>query len=227
MPCSEGVWPALTWSCARPSRTSRATWDREPRSVSILAYLCLEDSASVPHTLDRARAHVGEARVVVGFPDIVFGPDDALAELVRRQEHEHADVVLGLAPADRPDKCDLVRRDAGGRIRGFVVKRARARLPETWVLAVWTSAFTRFLHTWVRTGRGQSGRVSDGRRLREAALSDVFTDAIAAGLVVVGHPLADAWYIDIGTPEDLARAIATLDGRGRAVEGARGMPSRR
>jgi glucose-1-phosphate thymidylyltransferase len=171
-----------------------------------LAYLTLAASGSVPETLDRARGWVRGATVVLGYPDILFGPPDAVARLVaayRAGGTPAMDVLLGLVPTDRPSKADMVDLDEAGRIRGILVKPPASTLRYTWIFAVWGPAFTGFLHRALPRLPRPAGR--------ELYPSDVLLAAMAAnkeGMRVEALPFPEGHHLDVGTPDDLARAAA-------------------
>ena len=111
-----------------------------------LAYLMMNLPFGVPYTLDQAYPFLNNCKVALGFPDIIFGPDDAFEQLLARQAQSKADIVLALFPAHQPHKADMVDVDADGRIREIQVKPARTHLRFAWVIAVWTPVFTQFMH---------------------------------------------------------------------------------
>ena len=63
------------------------------------------------YTIDQAYPHVRNAYVALGFPDILFSPDNAFTQLINQLRSRNADVVLGLFPADKPEKTDMVEID--------------------------------------------------------------------------------------------------------------------
>jgi glucose-1-phosphate thymidylyltransferase len=166
-----------------------------------LAYLTIRASPSTPTTVDRAYAFVRNALVLFGFPDILFEPQDAFARMVARQTESDAAVVLGLFPADRPEKVDMVDVDPTGRVREVVIKPRSTRLRFAWIAAVWGPPFTRFLHEHVASGP-DSAKPRD-----EEYVGDVVRAAIASGLVVDSVTFAEGRFHDIGTPEDLDAAV--------------------
>jgi glucose-1-phosphate thymidylyltransferase len=168
-----------------------------------LAYLSLEASPGVPWTLDQAYGFVRDHPVVLGFPDILFRPRAAVARLVARQQECGSDLVLGLFPGDRPDKADMVVLDAAGRVCDIEIKPGRSEARHTWILAVWSPAFTEFLHAWVAE-RSSVSAAGEG----EPHLGLVFLAALAEGLTLEPVVLQDAAYVDVGTPEDLERAAS-------------------
>ncbi len=111
-------------------------------------------------------------------------------------------MVLGLFPADRPEIMDVVEVDAEGGVRRIVVKPAHTTLTQTWGLALWTPAFTEFLHD-----RLQGPASGEGAELHVGHLIQA---AIEAGLRVEAITVSGQPFLDIGVPEQLARARARL-----------------
>ena len=170
-----------------------------------LAYLCLEPTASVPETLDRAYPFVSGATVALGFPDIVVEPADAYRPLLRRLRRTRAAVVLGLFPTAQSWKADMVETDDSSRIRRIVIKQPRTSLRFTWSIAVWGPEFSRYLHEFVASGRA-AGAGPDGGQ--ETYVGDVIQAAIDDGMEVIGERFDGGSFLDVGTPEDLLRAAA-------------------
>ncbi len=171
-----------------------------------LAYLMMGAPFGVPYTLDQAFPFVERSRVALGFPDMVLEPDDAFVQLLARHEACGADLVLGLFPALRPEKTDMVELDERGRVRTLVIKPERSELRYAWEIAVWTPAFTRLMHDFVaRDARRRA--VASGAGTAEVQISAVVQAAIDAGLAVEAVIFENGRCLDIGTPEDLLRAV--------------------
>ncbi len=168
-----------------------------------LAYLALDATAGIPETLDAATPFVAGADVALGFPDTWFEPRDAYVHLLRRLRGTDAEVVLGLVPSDRSEKTDMVELDDSGRVRRIVVKERDTGLRYAWMIAVWTPAFSRFLHDSVTTAGDRQGELYPGHVI-QAAVDD--------GLRVDGVAFPEGSFLDIGTPEDLARAAERFGG---------------
>jgi glucose-1-phosphate thymidylyltransferase len=162
-----------------------------------LAYVPVERSASVPETVDHAYALVREAEVALGFPDVLAEPAAGLREVVERRRATGADLALGLFPTDRPEKADMVELDERGRVRRIEIKPRATALRFTWLYAVWGQRFTELLHDAV------ARHVAPERELQ---LSDVIERARREGLRVEAVTFPEGSHLDIGTPEDLARA---------------------
>ena len=165
-----------------------------------LGYLIVRLLFGVPYTLDQAYPFVQNALVALGFPDILFQPDDAFKHLLARITASNADVVLGVVPFEQPQKGGMVDFDAEGHVRSIVEKPYQSDLRYSWCTAVWTPAFTEFMHQYLAA-------TPDAERQREIPIGDVIQAAIDNGLRVEAEVFADGAYLDIGTPEDLVRAV--------------------
>ncbi|MCP4424277.1 MAG: dTDP-glucose pyrophosphorylase [Chloroflexi bacterium] len=180
------------------------------RSFGIqLAYLMMGLPYGAPYTLDQAYPFVQDSLIALGFPDIIFQPGDAFAQLLDKQAATEADLVLGLFPADKPHKMDMVEMDENGRVRQIVIKPAQTHLRYTWFIAVWTPIFTQFMHEFLarQLEPGEQGKRGPG----ELYVGDVFQAAIDAQFHVETVLFPDGSYIDIGTPEDLTRAVNNIE----------------
>jgi glucose-1-phosphate thymidylyltransferase len=171
-----------------------------------LAYLMLDQTPGVPFTVDAAYPYVHSSRVAFGFPDIIHDPGTAHQRMVEHQERSGADVVLGLFPVHKCEKMDMVELDERGRVRGVVVKPARTKLRYTWILAVWTPSFTKFLHTFV-SREGDRAEWGENGAGRELFMGDVLQAALNAGMEMETVLFDRGSYLDIGTPADLMEAV--------------------
>jgi glucose-1-phosphate thymidylyltransferase len=188
-----------------------------------LAYLMMRLPFGAPYTLDQAYPFVHDALIAFGFPDIIFQPDDAFVQLLAQQAATGADIVLGLFPADQPQKMDMVDLDADGQIRQIVIKPLQTYLRYTWFVAVWTPVFTRFLHRYlaaVQNANGQGGAGNTAPEQRELFVGDVIQAAIENDLRVEAEFFPDGTYLDIGTPDDLVKAVRNAGSPPRKIEHA-------
>lgn len=183
-----------------------------------LAYLTVHVPFGVPFSLNQAYPFIQGATVLLGFPDILFGPEDAYSRLLQRLENRGADVVLGLFPTDQPEKVGVVDFDETGRVLGIYEKSTFTHLPYMWAIAVWQPCFTDFLHQFVR----QQQRNMIGDRIpqyfkswppyTEIPIGDVIYGAVRAGLRVEAEVLDGGYYLDIGTPDNLRTALQRFGG---------------
>jgi glucose-1-phosphate thymidylyltransferase len=166
-----------------------------------LSYLLVTVPYGTPYTLDVAYPFVRDSLVALGFPDILFSPNDAYTRLIEHQAKSGADVVLGLFPTDQPQAADVVASDDRGRIMQILTKPTQTILSHTWGIAVWTPTFTEFMHNHL------AGLPIPTRYTRELFVGDIVQAGIECGMRVEGVYVSDTPFLDIGTPENLARAI--------------------
>jgi glucose-1-phosphate thymidylyltransferase len=138
--------------------------------------------------------------VALGFPDILFSPADSYARLKDKIETTDADVVLGVFPANKPEKTDMVEIDTDNHVLNIIIKPKQTELKLTWGIAVWKPVFSRYLHDYLFR---QQRKKTDP----ELHIGHVMQAAINDGMTVVAEMVSDQAYLDIGTPDDLSRAI--------------------
>ena len=176
-----------------------------------LAYLVIPGSLGPPDTLDRAYPFVSQYRIAFGFPDILFGPPDAYRRLIEQQEQTGADVVLGLHCIEDPRIWDMVDCDNEGWIREIVMKPASTTLTFGWCFAVWTPVFSEFLHRFLRADETTSKMEQLANTANDPggdlAVGVVFQQALKAGLRIQSVTFPHDRYLDIGTPDNLAKAV--------------------
>lgn len=174
-----------------------------------IAYLMTELTYGVPFTLNSAIPFLKSSRVLFGFPDILIGPDEVYIKLLERFSARGGDLVLGLFPAVNPQKMDMVELEDDAAIRHIWIKPAHTNLKWTWIAAVWGSAFTRFMHDYVRRYLQTIICAPDslkGDSSKEVYLGDVIQAAIESGLTCDRVLFPRGRYLDVGTPEDMACA---------------------
>ena len=164
------------------------------------AYVIMGLPFGVPYTLDQAYPFIKEKTVVFGFPDILFECKNAFQALIGKIESCNYEIVLGLFPSDRPEKADLVGFDKKGKVRKIVMKKKHTRLRYTWGIAAWTPVFTNYMHEKLKDFKATTFME------RELFINDIINFAVQDGLRVEAVHVSDKPFIDIGTPEDLARA---------------------
>jgi glucose-1-phosphate thymidylyltransferase len=175
-----------------------------------LAYLVMRFSPGVPYTMDHAYPFVQNAIVAFGFPDILFQPQETFASLLKRQAETNADVVLGLFPVASPHKWDMVELSSDGQIRKILIKPSQTDLQYAWVMAVWTPVFSRFVHEHlikIEEADKLMKTKDETSKRRELFIGEVIQQAIEDGLQVEGVLFPQGTCLDIGTIDDLAKAI--------------------
>jgi glucose-1-phosphate thymidylyltransferase len=195
-------------------------WDipayyRDGGSVGLdLAYIVITDSLGPPDTLDRAYPFVRNDMIAFGFPDIVFGPDDAFERLASELRTTGADIVLGLYPTTEPSSMDMVDVDQTGRVRSMVLKPETTTLTFTWACAVWQPSFTDFMHASMKEARDNYASSRSSLQAIDAGgdipIGAIVKRAVDAQLRVHAVTFPDHTCLDIGTPRNLAEAVLTL-----------------
>jgi len=166
-----------------------------------LGYLMMGLPFGTAYTINQAYPFVKHANIAIGFPDILFSPENAFTQLLNTLEVKNADVVLGLFPADKPEKVDMVEFDTNNNVKNIVIKPKQTNLKYTWGIAVWTPVFTQFLHDYLHNIKRNE---SDA----ELFIGNVIQAAISNRIQVIAESVAQSPFLDIGTPEDLRRAEA-------------------
>ena len=181
-----------------------------------MAYLMMRLPYGTAFTLDQAYPFVRDSIVLLGFPDILFRPADALRRLLERQRRTGADVVLGLFPTPTPEKMDMVETDRAGRVLKIEIKPDRSSLRYSWIIAAWSPTFTEFLHGYV----GGLDRPLPGSEEEQADIhvGRAFQAAIDRQLRVEAVRFPKGGCLDIGTPGDLRRAVHLGLGPGELIE---------
>ena len=183
-----------------------------------LAYLLVETSLGPPYSVDQAYPFVQHARIVFGFPDILFQPDDVFIRLLEKHKMTHADVVLGLFPTRDHRQMDMVQTQKDGRVAAMYLKPDRTDLCFAWVCAVWSEGFTRFMHDYLQGASSglsmESPDVVDTKsgasRIGEVSVGHVLQAALKQGIHIQSVAFPTGSYIDIGTPEGLNKALFTV-----------------
>ncbi|MFD2245462.1 nucleotidyltransferase family protein [Pontibacter ruber] len=171
-----------------------------------LAYLLLHQTPSVPYTIDQAYPFVKDATVIFGFPDIIVQQANVFQSLLQRLEERKADLVLGLFPVAEPHKWDMVYLSEGQtRVQQIIPKPGPVDARYSWTVAAWSPKFTAFLHTYLAS-------IKDHTSGSELSLGEVMQASINAGLVVESVVFEKGTCLDIGTPEDLQRAVQQYSG---------------
>lgn len=163
-----------------------------------LGYAIVRLPYGVPYTLDAAYSFVQNAVVALGFPDILFEPDDVYRRLLAHLSDSAADVVLGVVRVEQSDKSGMVDVDETGCVRSIVEKPEQSDLSYGWFTAVWIPSFTEFMHQYLMALELPT---------EEILLADIMQAAIASGLRIEVEIFENGSFLDIGTPEGLVQAL--------------------
>lgn len=177
-----------------------------------LGYLLMDLPYGVPYTLDQAYPFVSGSSVALGFPDIIFEPAKAFLDVLAKQKKSNADITLGLFRTPNPNKADMVDIDCEGRVASIEIKPSQTSLKYSWGIAVWGPPFTEFMHGYVQSRRGYYESNSGGVSGRELFVGDVILAAIGEKMKVNTVIFEGGNYLDIGTAEDLVKAVRSHSG---------------
>jgi glucose-1-phosphate thymidylyltransferase len=178
-----------------------------------LAYLLTGVPYGPPFTLDQAFPFASEATVLFGFPDIIVRPEDVYSKLLARLVSAEVDLVLGLFRAHDTAALDMVETDDEGRVYSLQLKPATTKLLHTWMTAAWAPAFTSFMHEYLAAALDEFKRSSSftvGATETELTMGHVFQAALSAGLRVESVYFETGSYLDIGTPDDMIKAVRSF-----------------
>ncbi len=174
------------------------------------AYLMMDLPYGVPYTLDQAYPFIKDNVVALGFPDMIIEPENVFVQLLEEQSKTNADLVLGLFPAMKSHKTDMVELDEKEQVVSIHIKPDDTHLDYAWETAVWTPVFSRFMHEYV-SGRKKihmsSENTDDEKRENELHVGDVLQAAIDQGMKTSSVLFKQGSCLDIGTSEDLQQAI--------------------
>lgn len=161
-------------------------------------------SPNTPASILAAIEDYASHNVALGFPDILYGNDNAFSTMLRELERSAADVVLGLYPTEHPELVDMVRCDAVGVVTGLRIKQGKTdpNYTHCWLSAVWRPTFSEFLQNSLAD---MSLAAEAGGR--ELYVGDFFIDAIKTGLEVRAVTVANKACLDAGTPATYAQAL--------------------
>jgi glucose-1-phosphate thymidylyltransferase len=183
-----------------------------------LAYLMMGAPFGPPYSINQAFPFVKHARIMFGFPDILFEPDDVFVQLLDKQNATQADVVIALFPAHDSRHMDMVQVDSNGKVSAIYLKPLQTDLRLAWICAVWSATFTKFLqHHLEGTSiwRETSSETFDKPCFSEASphelsIGHVLQAALQQGLDIQTVAFPKGRYLDIGTPEGLDKALSAV-----------------
>lgn len=127
-----------------------------------------------------------------GLPDTIWFPENAFESIINFRKN--SSLTLGLFDSGKPESYDSVVIDENGKIKSVEVKVANPKSKWTWGIGIFKASIAPEL---IRLGESQNADYP----LLGQAIHDYSREGDAYAL-----ELQDSSYIDIGTPEDFARA---------------------
>jgi glucose-1-phosphate thymidylyltransferase len=169
-----------------------------------LGYLIVPHLYGVHYTLNQAYPFVKNAVCALGYPDILFQPEDTYKRLLTRFYSSSADVVINAVPFENPLKGGMIKFDTDGCVSEIIEKPPQTTSNYSWCAAIWKPTFTEYLHEFVAKAEAEAQKTGQHR---EFAIGDTIHAAIADGLRVEAELIEEGGYLDIGTPDDLIKAV--------------------
>jgi glucose-1-phosphate thymidylyltransferase len=146
--------------------------------------------------------------VALGFPDILFEPEDAFVQMKNNLLAGDADVLLGLVPSDQSQRSDMISFNEQGKIQEIVIKQNRPDLKYSWFIALWKPSFTRYMNEYlenlIRINPQGQIVLQDGSA-REVFVGDVIQSAIKTGLTAGYQIFENGKFTDMGTTAELVK----------------------
>lgn len=171
-----------------------------------LAYLVTCHTEGPAYTVNQAYPFVKDSLVVFGFPDILFEPENGFEQVREHQAKTDADIVLGLFRVDRSRSDDRVICDQEGRVTCLIPGPTTEDLEFTWNIAIWKPTFTEFLRRHLLESTADSKAHAQPPRC-EVTMGIVLKAAFEHGLRIDSVRFQNDWYLDIGTPGNLVKAV--------------------
>lgn len=167
-----------------------------------LTYVCQETATGMANAVDAAHGWIADRSVVLGMPDTIFQPVDAVLRLRQVLERDGVDLVLGVFPTDEAHRLGPVLLDHAGFVSGVLEKPDPPPVANTWGIACWGPVFTEFLQSDLAAWPHMRG---------ERSLGAVFHASVERGLRVRAVSFDDGLYIDVGTLKGLSAARRAVE----------------
>lgn len=168
-------------------------YGRRPRPCAAVAYVVQPEPEGLCDALFRAAPLVHPTEdVIVGLPDTIWFPEDALCALPRDR------LAFLLFPVTDPSKFDAVLCDAAGRVRQIQVKQSASGTPWIWGAFRMPGRVFHELHAFWRA-----------RQVRDEYVGTLVNAWLARGGEATGVE-AGTSYVDVGTMPGWQRAMRDL-----------------
>ena len=167
-----------------------------------IAYLIMGLPHGSPFSTDQAYSFVKDKLVLFGFPDILLAVPGAFEKLVQKQEETGAAIVLGIFETDNPEKWDVVVLQTDESINSIHPKPHISSSKHAWAFACWSPEFTIFMHDYLQQALERPESITS-----ELSIGHVLQAALKSGLKVSSVLFERNCCLDVGTPEDLQKAI--------------------
>jgi glucose-1-phosphate thymidylyltransferase len=176
-----------------------------------IGYLIMNLPYGTPFTLNQAFPFVKDKIVALGFPDIIFKPENAFVTIKAQLLSSNAEIVLGIVKTDSYLKSDMIEFKDDKTISNIVIKQNRPDLKYSWFIAMWKPAFTVYMNQFLQLflQRQPDGKMvlKDGTS-REIFVGDIIQSAFSEGMKTGYAIFENGSFLDIGTHDDLQKLIS-------------------
>ena len=175
-----------------------------------ITFLPMKVPYGTPFTLNDAYPLVRNKIVALGFPDILFQPENAFGMLKDRFLKSADTVILGVVPCKNSISSDMIEFNPDKTISDIIIKQNRPDLKYGWFIAMWKPAFTDYMKRFLKQLLKQQpeGKIrSDDGKLREPYVGDVIRHAMTDGLKTGYLLFETGFFADAGTPEGLKNLL--------------------
>jgi glucose-1-phosphate thymidylyltransferase len=169
-----------------------------------VCYHIAEFDYGVPFTVNQAYPFIDEHLVVLGFPDILFQPENAFSRLINQLKTTDVEIVLGIFPINRPEKWDMVELDNNHQVQKIIIKPDSGNYTFGWVMAAWKPGFTKFLNDFVLEKLQRNTPEELGKN--EIHFGHAFIAALEKGMKIQGVLFEEGRCLDTGTPDEMVLA---------------------
>jgi len=189
-----------------PGKLEIIEYYRNGESFNIpIAYLFQSEAKGMPYAIDLITPWIkGDETILLGMPDTIFEPRDAFIKILAAHQKWNADLTLGLFRTDFPQKYGMVDIDNEFNIVEHIDKPQYSHLKWMWGIACWGPRFMTLIHETLE----EKGAKISSQKGREVVFGDLIDIALSAGMRIKGLPFEDGTYIDIGTYEDIRKALS-------------------
>jgi len=163
-----------------------------------IAYLYQEVQSGMPDALNLAYNWIKDSIVLFGMPDTIIEPNDVLSRLVEFHNLKKYDLTLGLFKTDNPSKFGMVEFTLDGKVVRTTDKPLKTNLEYMWGCCCWGPGFTKLMKEHL----GHKNSLEN-----EIVFGDIINIAILKNLNVGSFCFDDGQYLDIGTCEELDKAL--------------------
>jgi glucose-1-phosphate thymidylyltransferase len=167
-----------------------------------ICYIFQEKPMGMAHALYLTHKWLDNATVLMGMPDTVILPGTCFKQLLQSHHKSKAIFTLGLFETDKPYKFGMIKTDGKGNITYHKDKPKDTDATQMWGIVCWSPEFTKYLSDYMDSNKNSE---------KEIVLGDIFDAIRNSRKPCKAFPIEAGKYYDIGTYDDLKRAINELN----------------